>query len=457
MKFQIYNIKKGSVLDEMGVEPKDIILSIDGTPVEDELDIRFLTSVSEMTMEVEKRNGEVWELEIELDDDEDLGIIFDESQEIRRCKNNCVFCFIDQMPAGMRDTLYIKDDDERMSFLYGNYITLTNLSDFERERIVRYHIMPVNISVHATEPELRCRMLHNRFAGDIMEQLQFFKNHGILMNSQIVLCPGYNDGAHLERTLSDLETLYPQMQSVSVVPLGMTKFRENLPKLRPVEREQALEVLQIIKRHQIKMLDQYGIHFVFPGDEFFLTADEPIPNPEYYENFSQIENGVGMIASFEQELYRALDETTEVEKPRHVGVFTGKAAAPFMRKWCRMVEEHFPSIYITVIEITNRFFGESITVSGLMTGKDILEQAAFTEKYDVLLLPENAVKYQTELLLDDITISDLEKTLHTSIKVTAIDGFSLVNALIDRGNISGIRERQRYETNRSSGGPAEHR
>ncbi|MEG0379386.1 MAG: DUF512 domain-containing protein, partial [Eubacterium sp.] len=272
-KLIIERVAPSSIFEEMEIEAGDVLLSINHTPVDDFMDYRYLIADEELLVEIEKPDGEVWELEIEKEFEEDLGLEFTENMlETRTCKNNCVFCFIDQMPPGMRETLYVKDDDERLSFLMGNYVTLTNLSDYEVERIIRYRIMPINISIHTTDPELRCRMLNNRFAGTIMESLNRFAASDIEMNGQIVLCPGYNDGEALKRTVQDLMTLYPKLISVSVVPVGLSKYREGLEKLEKFDAQGARETLAIISEAQEKMQKTYGSHFIYASDEFYLLA-----------------------------------------------------------------------------------------------------------------------------------------------------------------------------------------
>ncbi|MCH4073163.1 DUF512 domain-containing protein [Pseudoramibacter sp.] len=433
MKYKIPGIMPDSVFDEMGVEPGDFLISIDGKPVIDELDIEFFQADTQLTVVVEKADGEVWELDIEKDPDEPLGVVERQSTQIRRCTNQCVFCFIDQMPEGMRDTLYVKDDDERMSFLYGNYITLTNLSPEEKERIVRYHIMPINISVHTTEPELREKMLHNRFAGNIMDELKFFSDHHIAMNAQIVLCPGWNDGEHLKKTLEDLASFYPEMRTVSVVPIGLTKFRKGLPAMQPVDQKEAAETIVIIENIQKKMLAAHQCHFAYPADEFFLKAGQDMPPANYYEGFHQLENGVGMIAAFKAEAKEAIDAFpagTPAPK-RCIGIVTAHLAAPMLREIGQAVTAKWPAVTFRIFDIENRFFGEAITVAGLMTGQDILTQKPENVQCDCYFVPENALKYQTHLLLDDITLEDLEQKWQHPVQAVPADGRAFVRCALD--------------------------
>lgn len=442
-KYCIYGLDPGGVLAEVGAEAGDYILTVDGRPVRDVLDLRFLTARDEFLMEIEKPDGEIWELEIELDEDEELGIIEDDGGlQTKICRNKCVFCFIDQMPPGMRDSLYVKDDDERLSFLTGNYITLTNLQEAELQRIIDYRIMPINVSVHTTNPELRCRMLGNRFAGETLGALERLAAAGIEMNGQIVLVPGYNDGDELRRTLADLAKLCPTMKSLSVVPVGLSKYREGLAELQPVTKEIARETIAIITAVQEQMLKEIGTHFVYPSDELFLTAGLPLPGPDYYDGYPQIENGVGMMTDYRDELTRALAEEVgggQVDgAERNIGVVTGILAAPFMESCLAQVQAAYPQINAEVLPIVNHFFGSGVTVSGLLTGRDILAQAA-AGKYDLLLLPINVVRSGTTLLLDDMTTGELAEKLETKIAVLPNRGIDFLAALT--GRMKQIEER----------------
>ena len=429
-KFKIEGVAPGSIFEELEIEKGDTLLTINGMPVADIMDYRYLQADEQLRIEIEKPSGEIWELDVEKDFEEDLGLVFDENMlETRTCKNNCVFCFIDQMPPGMRETLYVKDDDERLSFLLGNYVTLTNLTEAEMERIVRYRIMPINISVHTTNPELRCAMLHNRFAGSIVESLRYFADNGIGMNGQIVLCPGYNDRDELRRTLNDLMGFYPQMASVSVVPVGLSKYREGLAKLDKFDAEGARETLSIISDIQDQMRSQYGTNFVYASDEFFLLAGEALPDSSYYDGFPQIENGVGMMTDFKESLDAALSEARGVrgnDVSRRVGVITGRLAADFMRD-CAQKASAVCGVELSVYPVTNDFFGEDITVSGLITGTDIIRQVP--PGADRYLIPENMVRSQSHDLLDDVTTEDIEKALQAEVRIVPVDGAAFLEAM----------------------------
>lgn len=429
-KFKIEGVAPGSIFEELEIEKGDTLLTINGMPVADIMDYRYLQADEQLMIEIEKPGGEIWELDVEKDFEEDLGLVFDENMlETRTCKNNCVFCFIDQMPPGMRETLYVKDDDERLSFLLGNYVTLTNLTEAEMERIVRYRIMPINISVHTTNPELRCAMLHNRFAGSIVESLRYFADNGIGMNGQIVLCPGYNDRDELSRTLNDLMGFYPQMASVSVVPVGLSKYREGLAKLDKFDAEGARETLSIIGGIQAQMRSQYGTNFVYASDEFFLLAGEALPDTSYYDGFPQIENGVGMMTDFKEGLDAALSEACAVRGngvSQKVGIITGRLAADFMRD-CAQKASAVCGAELSVYPVTNDFFGEDITVSGLITGTDIIRQVP--PGADRYLIPENMVRSHTHDLLDDVTTEDIEKALQAEVRIVPVDGAAFLEAM----------------------------
>lgn len=429
-KFKIEGVAPGSIFEELEIEKGDTLLTINGMPVADIMDYRYLQADEQLMIEIEKPGGEIWELDVEKDFEEDLGLVFDENMlETRTCKNNCVFCFIDQMPPGMRETLYVKDDDERLSFLLGNYVTLTNLTEAEMERIVRYRIMPINISVHTTNPELRCAMLHNRFAGSIVESLRYFADNGIGMNGQIVLCPGYNDRDELSRTLNDLMGFYPQMASVSVVPVGLSKYREGLAKLDKFDAEGARETLSIIGSVQAQMRSQYGTNFVYASDEFFLLAGEALPDSSYYDGFPQIENGVGMMTDFKEGLDAALSEACVVRGngvSQKVGIITGRLAADFMRD-CAQKASAVCGVELSVYPVTNDFFGEDITVSGLITGVDIIRQVP--PGADRYLIPENMVRSHTHDLLDDVTTEDIEKALQAEVRIVPEDGAAFLEAM----------------------------
>lgn len=430
---KIKEVVPGSIADELEIEAGDVLLSINEQPVRDVFDYRYLSEDEEVTLLVRKPSGEEWELEIEKDAPEDLGLVFEEGlmDSYRSCRNKCVFCFIDQMPPGMRETLYFKDDDARLSFLQGNYITLTNLSEEDMERILFYKLSPINISVHTTNPELRCKMLNNRFAGEALEKIKRFYDAGLEMNGQIVLCKGYNDGEELERTIQDLTAYLPFMQSVSVVPVGMTKYREGLAELAPFEKEDAIRVLAIVSKWQESIYKRFGTRMLHASDEWYLLAGQPFPPEDAYEGYPQMENGVGMVRSLTEEVDAFLSECKGDNRQRKRTLATGVLAAPVIREQLEKIQRKYPQMEAEVVPIINRFFGERITVAGLLTGTDIIEQLKGKELGEYLLLPEVLLKNGEDVLLDDLHISDIEKALQTRVRIVKSEGEALVRAMIE--------------------------
>ena len=428
----VKNVEAGSIAEELGIEPGDRLLAIDGQEIEDIFDYQFYEESDELLLLIEKAGGEQWELEIEKDADESLGISFGEGlmDEYRSCRNRCIFCFIDQMPPGMRDTLYFKDDDSRLSFLQGNYITLTNMSDHDVERIVRYRLEPINISFHTTNPELRCRMLHNRFAGDALKKVDILYQGGIEMNGQIVLCRGVNDGEELERTIRDLTKYLPLLKSVSVVPVGLTRFREGLYPLEPFTREEAREVLRVIHRWQKKIYEEYGIHFIHAGDEWYLLAEEEVPEEERYDGYLQLENGVGMLRLLFNEFEEGMERLGDGDRSGEISAATGKLAYPYIRRMADRIQERYPGVKVHVYCIRNDFFGERITVSGLITGQDIIAQLKGKELGSRLLLPCNMFKADEDVFLDDITVKEVSDALQVPVDIVKSSGQDLIDAIL---------------------------
>ena len=428
----VKNVEAGSIAEELGIEPGDRLLAIDGQEIEDIFDYQFYEESEELLLLMEKADGEQWELEIEKDADESLGISFGEGlmDEYRSCRNRCIFCFIDQMPPGMRDTLYFKDDDSRLSFLQGNYITLTNMSDHDVERIVRYRLEPINISFHTTNPELRCRMLHNRFAGDALKKVDILYQGGIEMNGQIVLCRGVNDGEELERTIRDLTKYLPLLKSVSVVPVGLTRFREGLYPLEPFTREEAREVLRVIHRWQKKIYEEYGIHFIHAGDEWYLLAEEEVPEEERYDGYLQLENGVGMLRLLFNEFEEGMERLGDGDRSGEISAATGKLAYPNIRRMADRIQERYPGVKVHVYCIRNDFFGERITVSGLITGQDIIAQLKGKELGSRLLLPCNMLKADEDVFLDDITVKEVSDALQVPVDIVKSSGQDLIDAIL---------------------------
>ena len=432
-KHIISKVEAGSIAEQLELEPGDCLLAINGQKIEDVFDYQYLVNDEYLLVLVQKSNGEEWELEIEKDYDADLGVEFENGlmDEYKSCCNKCMFCFIDQMPKGMRETLYFKDDDSRLSFLQGNYVTLTNMKDKDIDRIIHYHLAPINVSVHTTNPKLRCKMLHNRFAGDALKKIKRLSDDGIEMNGQVVLCKGVNDGEELERTIRDLTAYIPQMQSVSVVPVGLSKYREGLYPLEPFAKEDAKAVLACIHKWQDYCMEHYGMHFIHAGDEWYLLAKEELPEEERYDGYIQLENGVGMITLLRNEFTEALQTATADEHlTRRVTLATGLLAAPILSELTAMLSSKFPGIEVQVMPIRNNFFGENITVSGLLTGQDILAQLRDKKLGDALLLPSNLLRSGEEVLLDDVTLADLKRTLQVKIDIVKSSGQDLLNAMI---------------------------
>ena len=424
-------VEEGGIAAELGIEPGDRLLSIDGHEIEDIFDYQFYVEEEELLLLIEKTDGEQWELEIEKDPDEQLGITFEQGlmDDYRSCRNKCIFCFIDQMPPGMRETLYFKDDDSRLSFLQGNYITLTNMSDRDVERIVRYRLEPINISFHTTNPELRCRMLHNRFAGEALKKVDILYQGGIEMNGQIVLCKGINDGEELERSIRDLGAYLPLLRSVSVVPVGLTKYREGLCPLEPFTKEDAKKVLEVIRRWQEKFYREYGLHFIHAGDEWYLLAEEEVPGEEQYDGYLQLENGVGMLRLLLNEFEEGYAKLETAAVQGKISIATGKLAYPYIRRMAERMEEKYPGLCIHVYQIRNDFFGEKITVSGLITGQDIISQLKGKNLGSCLLLPCSMMKADEDVFLDDYTVKDVSEALQVRIDIVKSSGQDLIDSI----------------------------
>ncbi len=427
----IREVEPGSIADELGLEPGDRLISIDGHDPEDIFDYEYYLENESVVVLAEKADGEEWELDIE-NDYQDLGLTFENGlmSEYRSCTNKCIFCFIDQMPPGMRDTLYFKDDDSRLSFLQGNYVTLTNMKQKDIDRIIRFKLSPINISVHTTNPQLRCMMLNNRFAGKALAYMDQLYQAQTPMNGQIVLCRGLNDGEELERTIGDLSRYIPYMESVSVVPVGLTKFRDGLYPLEPFTAEDAARTIDRIERWQKKLYAERGTHFVHASDEFYILAGRPLPEAERYDGYPQLENGVGMVRLMTEEVHEALAKLSGDQETEELSVATGLLAAKYLQGFLDEIAEKFPNRKVHLYPVVNEFFGEMITVSGLITGRDLISQLSGKPLGSRLLLPVNMFRSGEEVLLDDVTRQQVENALQVPVNIVKSSGQDFVAAVL---------------------------
>ena len=433
MAAKICNISAGSIADELGLKAGDLLLAINDHPITDIIDYMYYEAATELELLMEI-DGEQVLIEIEKECEEPLGLDFENFllDQQRSCKNKCIFCFIDQLPKGLRKTLYFKDDDARLSFLMGNYITLTNLSEEDIDRIISMRISPINISVHSTEPDLRVAMMANPKAARINEILKRLYDAEIEMNCQIVLCKGVNDGKHLEKSLRDLAALAPYVKSTSVVPVGISRHRDGLYPLEPFEKEDAAEVIDIIEGIGNKQRKTNGVAGCYASDEFYILAERPIPSEDDYDGYSQIENGVGLMRSLHTELEMALSKEEGDGLNRSVGIITGVLAADFMNSLLQMIQIKFPKLNYKIYPIVNHFFGEKITVSGLVTGEDILSQLNRETLPERLILPSAMLRAEQDLFLDSVSIDEVRKKLDRRIDISTNDGFDLLDKVLGR-------------------------
>ncbi|MEI6131735.1 MAG: DUF512 domain-containing protein [Bacillota bacterium] len=434
-KIKIANIEAGSIAEEVGIEAGDFLISIDGNEIVDILDYRFFCANEILELEIEKANGEEWEIEIEKEYEDDLGIEFENPMitEEKSCTNKCVFCFIDQLPKGMRETMYFKDDDSRLSFLTGNYVTLTNIKPAELDRIIRYRLSPINVSVHATNSDLRAKMLGNRFGGEILSQIRKITDAGLTVNAQVVVCPGINDGIELEKTIRELSDMHPGLNSISVVPVGLTRFRDGLPEIKPVDLKSATEILKVVEQVQKENLKTHGSHVVFAADEMYIKAGREMPEFEAYEDFPQIENGVGLVASLRQEVRECLKSMkVRPGAQRNILIATGVDAQPIIETLAREVEAKVEGLKVRVIGVKNNFFGESVTVCGLLTGRDVCEavkSAKVSSDSEILVLCSKMFRASGNDFLDDFTIGQLEAEIGMKVLVTDNSGEQFVETV----------------------------
>lgn len=431
MAVKIFDVTTGSHADKAGIKKGETLLSINSNEIVDVLDYRFYQVNRKLTLEVADEDKNVRTIEMTKSEYEEIGLEFETylMDKQHSCRNKCIFCFIDQLPKGMRESLYFKDDDSRLSFLFGNYITLTNITEHEIDRIIKMHISPINVSVHTTNPELRCKMMNNRFAGDTLKYLKRFADAGITLNCQIVSCPGINDGDELVRTLTDLENLGVNM--TAIVPVGLTRYRENLYPLVPYNKETAGQTIDIIEKMGDECVKKHGRRIFFPGDEFYLLAEREIPSPEFYEDFSALEDGIGMIAYLTDDVGWKLEELDADESLCHkVTIACGEGVFPYMKRIMSMINEKFPNITINTRAIKNNFFGGGVNVSGLVTGGDLIDQLRDDDLGDRLIITSSMLRFENDLFLDDVSTDDVERELGVTLVPVNNNGNDLVEAVI---------------------------
>ena len=428
----VKSVDPGSIADDCGIVSGDAILTINGKEFVDILDFRYLTSDDYYVVEVEKTDGSIEEIEVENDLYEQFGCEFEKEliDEPMLCRNKCVFCFMDQLPPNMRKTMYFKDDDVRLSFLEGNYVTLTNLSEADIERICSLRVSPINVSVHVTDPDMRCKMLNNRFAGNLLKIMRRFADAGIILNGQIVLCKGLNDGEMLSRTIEDLKGLYPHIQSVSIVPVGLTAYREGLFNLEPFDEQSSAEVITQVEKISNRFLRELGTRLVYLADEFYIKANLPLPSYDAYEDFPQIENGVGLMTTLEHEFGAALENIDKDRTPAKKSIATSEIAYDYICSFVSKFKEVNKNVDVNVYKIKNNFFGGKITVTGLLCGCDIIEQLRNKDLGEYLVLSASMFKSDCPVMLDDTSLEDIERELNVKVLVNDNSGDDFLNALL---------------------------
>lgn len=432
-KIYIKDIVKGSIAEEMEIESGDYLISVNDTEINDILDYKFQIFDEYITIIIEKANGEEWELEIEKEENEDIGLIFKDQliEPAKSCANKCVFCFMDQLPPNVRETLVFKDDDFRLSFMTGNYVTLTNSGYKDLDRIIKYHLSPINISVHATDEETRIKMLNNKNAGKITEYIKYLVENGINVNAQIVLCPGINDGKILDKTIEELSKFAPNLLCIAIVPVGLTKYRDNLYKLEPFNKETASAVIEQVETWQKKLKKEIGSNFVYVADEFYVLAEKNIPEYERYEDFPQLEDGIGMLAKFEKEFTDTYKNLLPRKINKTVSIATGKSAYKFIKNLANKLEARFEGLKINVYSIENNFFGPLITVTGLIVGNDLISQLKDKDLGEYLILSSSMLKDDADIFLDDVTLEEVSEKLNVIIKVADSNGESFINSIVN--------------------------
>lgn len=432
MAVVIKTVTKGGRCEKLGVKPGETLLKINGEEIADVLDYRFYQINRSLKLEIQNDNGEIREVLVKKGEYEELGLEFETylMDKQHSCRNKCIFCFIDQLPKGLRKSLYFKDDDSRLSFLFGNYVTLTNITEHEVERIIKMHISPINVSVHTTNPELRCKMLNNRFAGRALSILKRFADGGIMINCQIVSCPGINDGAELDRTLTDLERLFPQIESIAAVPVGLTRYREGLYPLESYTRETALKTLEQLESWGDRFIEKYGRRIVFASDEFYLKAGKPIPDADFYEGFQQLEDGVGLLSCLRDEFTWAVEDAESSDKSAEITLACGKAPEAFLRELMLLLKKKFPNINVNVIGIKNKFFGGEVDVTGLVTGVDLINALKGKNLGDKLMISTSMLRREGDLFLDDTSVDDVKAELNIELVAVPNDGEKLLEEIL---------------------------
>ena len=430
----ICKVHTNSIADDVGIEVGDILISINDQEVEDIIEYKYLLAEEYLEVVVKKNDGETWIYEIEKEYDEDLGIEFENPilSHMKSCTNKCIFCFIDQLPPNMRKSMYFKDDDSRMSFLHGNYITLTNMDEQDIDKIIKYRISPINISVHTTNGELRKKMLNNKNAGDILSKLKKFAVNRIQINCQIVLCRGVNDEKELDKTVEDLMQLNYAIKSVAVVPAGLTKYRDNLPNLTAYDLNSANEVINQIEKWQSRIQEKIKRNFIYIADEFYILANHVFPSYNSYDFFPQLENGIGMLVNFKQQFYQCLNRLTiRLMKKKKVTVLTGELSYKYIKELCISLEKKVGKLEINVICVKNDFFGGHVSVTGLVTGIDILKALEGVEVGEKIIIPSNMLRADEDIFLDDIKVSDLEALKDKPVVISEVDGEKFILSIIE--------------------------
>ncbi len=428
----IKSVVPKSKCDMAKIKAGERLLSINGEEIADVLDYRFHQINRKLKLLVQSADGSTREVDIRKGEYEELGLEFESylMDKQHSCRNKCIFCFIDQLPKGMRESLYFKDDDSRLSFLFGNYVTLTNISEHEIERIIKLHISPINVSVHTTNPSLRCKMLNNRFAGKALDIMRRFAEGGIMINCQIVSCPGINDGEELDRTLRDLEKLFPQVESIAVVPVGLTKYRDGLYPLNSYTPETARKTLNQIQRWGDEFKSKYGRRLVYASDEFYLKSGEPIPDAEFYEGFEQLEDGVGLLSCLKDEFLWALEQSEGSDISRTLTLACGKAPEEFLRELVKELNNKYPNIQLQVIGVENHFFGGEVDVTGLVTGVDLINTLKGRELGDKLIISSSMLRFEGDLFLDDTSVDQVSAELSVPLVALKNDGEELLKEIL---------------------------